>query len=75
MIDTYLVSYKWQQLQILLRWFQLLLIYFDTSADDVLMRYLTEPAPYMGQVLSPMGASSVSGGAPPNITGCHPVFV
>ena len=34
---------------------------FDTITNFVLVRHLTEPAPYMGQVLSPMGAHSVSG--------------
>ena len=38
---------------------------FDTIANFVLVRHLTEPAPYMGQVLSPMGAHSVSGGTAP----------
>ena len=33
---------------------------------------MTEPAPYTGQVLSPMGAYAVSGGTAPVITECHP---
>ena len=36
------------------------------------VRHLTEPVPYMGQVLSPMGAQSVSGGTALVITECHP---
>ena len=36
------------------------------------MPHLTEPAPYMGHVLSPVWAHSVSGGTLLNITGCHP---
>ena len=39
----------------LYRWSQLYLTYLDTVVGDVLMPHLTEPAPYMGQVLSPMG--------------------
>ena len=38
----------------------------------MLVRHLTEPAPYMGQFLSPMRAHSVSGDTAPAITECHP---
>ena len=44
----------------------------DTTVNFVLVRHLTEPAPYMGQVLSPMGTHSVSGDTAPVITECHP---
>ena len=44
---------------------------FDTIANFVLVRHLTEPAPCMGQALSPMGAHSVSGDTAPVITECH----
>ena len=36
------------------------------------MRHLSEPALYMGQVMSPMGAHSVSGDTAPVITEFHP---
>ena len=52
-------------------WLQLHLSNFDTGADKVLTPHLTEPALYMGQLLSPMEAHSVSGRALPNITGCY----
>ena len=45
---------------------------FDTIASFVLVRHLTEPVPYMRQVLSPTGAHSVSGDTAPVITECHP---
>ena len=54
------------------RWFQLYLSNFDAGVNNVMIPDLTEPDPYMRQVLSPMGAHSVSGGALLNITGCHP---
>ena len=41
-------------------------------ANFVLVRHLTEPAPYMGQVLSPMGTHSVSGGTAPVFVEYHP---
>ena len=43
------------------RWFQLNLSNLDTDVDDVLIPHLPEPAPCMGQVLSRVGANSVSG--------------
>ena len=55
MIDNLLVGYVWQELQVMNRWFQLYLNKFETGIDDVLIPHLTEPALYMGQVLSPMG--------------------
>ena len=45
---------------------------FDTIASFVLVRHLSEPASYMGQVLSHMGTHSVSGDTAPVITECHP---
>ena len=45
---------------------------FDTIANFVLVRHLKEPAPYMGQFLSLMGAHSVSGDTAPVKTECHP---
>ena len=44
---------------------------FDTITNFVLVRHLTELAPYMGQVLSPLAAHSVSGDTAPAITECH----
>ena len=38
----------------------------------MLVRHLTETDPYMEQVLSPMGAHSVSGDTAPVIIECHP---
>ena len=61
-----------QQLQMLYMRFHLYLNYFDTRADGVLMPHSTEPAQYMGQVLSTMGAHSVSCGTLSNITRCRP---
>ena len=51
---------------------QLLLSNFGTGIDNVLIPHLTEPAPFMRQVLSPIGAHSVSGGTLLDITGCRP---
>ena len=51
----------WQELQVMYGWFQLCLSNFDTGINNVLIPHLTEPAPCMGQVLSPIGAHSVSG--------------
>ena len=65
MIDTLPAGYVWQQFQVIYRWFQLYLSSFETSVDDLLIPHLTEPAPYMGQALSPRGALLY-------ITGCHP---
>ena len=62
----------WQEHQVMYRWLQLHLSCFDTGVEDVLTPHLTEPALYTEQVLSPMGAHSVSGWALRNITGCHP---
>ena len=61
-------GFAWQELQVMYRGFQLFLINFD----NVLVLHLTEPAPYMGQLLSPLGAHSVSGGTLLNTTGRHP---
>ena len=61
-IDTLLAGYTWQELQVMYRWFQLYLSNFDAGIYNVLIRHLTQHAPYMGQVLSSMGAHSVSGG-------------
>ena len=41
---------------------------FDVRVGYVSMRHLTEPAPYTGQVLSPVGEHSVSDGTHPFIT-------
>ena len=48
----------------MLRMFRCTSTDFDTIANFVLVRHLTEPAPYMGQVLSPMHsvASGSEGG-------------
>ena len=52
-IATSQIGYIWEQFQMLYTWFQLYLNYFNTAVDDVLMSHLTEPTPYMRQVLSP----------------------
>ena len=54
------------------RLFSCISTYFDTIANFVLVRNLTEPASYMEQSLSPMGAHSVSDDTAPVITECHP---
>ena len=54
------------------RRFQLFHSNFDAGIDNVLIPHLTEPVQYMGQVLSPIGEHSVSGGTLLNITGCYP---
>ena len=54
------------------RLFSYISTYFDTIANFVLVRHLTEPAPYIGHVRSPMLAHSVSGDTAPVITECHP---
>ena len=54
------------------RWFQFYLSNFDTGVDNALIPHLAEPAPYMGQVLSPISTHSVSCGALHIIAGCHP---